>query len=129
MARRAPFPSSSIPAYIDQSMTLFVCLYPRCPSADSRVQRLVRRVARPTVRLVARPVVRRCTRATPAVGPARQRPPLHVTPNSTDWPITSLEVAALCCRLNTPSERVVRSSSHTCISIPFRANTRSEILL
>ncbi len=42
-----------------------------------------------------------CTRATPAVGPARQRPPLHVTPNSTDWPITSLEVAALGCRLNT----------------------------
>ena len=26
MARRAPFPLSSIPAYIDQSMKLFVCL-------------------------------------------------------------------------------------------------------
>ena len=25
MARRAPFPLSSIPAYIDQSMKLFVC--------------------------------------------------------------------------------------------------------
>ena len=27
MARRAPFPLSSIPAYIDQSMKLIVCLY------------------------------------------------------------------------------------------------------
>ena len=26
MAQRAPFPLSSIPAYIDQSMKLFVCL-------------------------------------------------------------------------------------------------------
>jgi hypothetical protein len=27
MARRAPFPPSSIPAYIEQSMKLFVCLF------------------------------------------------------------------------------------------------------
>jgi hypothetical protein len=28
MARRMPFPLSSIPAYIEQTMKLFVCLYP-----------------------------------------------------------------------------------------------------
>ena len=33
MARRAPFPLSSIPAYIDQSMKLIVCM-PHCASTS-----------------------------------------------------------------------------------------------
>ena len=35
MARRVPFPPSSIPAYIEQSMKLFVCLELRSPEQYS----------------------------------------------------------------------------------------------
>ena len=44
MARRAPFPLSSIPAYIDQSMKLIVCL-----DSDSDMLVLTTRPGRPAV--------------------------------------------------------------------------------
>ncbi len=37
MARRAPFPPSSIPAYIEQSMKLFVCLQNHSPAPAARM--------------------------------------------------------------------------------------------